>query len=311
MSIRVISLFFFLIFNTQLLFGETIFDNGTYKKHRIEIGSINSVHKYLRRSSSNILKGLFSENPVFKKNKKFILYVTYEKKKKIAPFKRARIFIGKYVYNLLYIDKYKVYYLTNTNPRDGKINNIFLSPSDIYTFRQTDFSIGKPLKRLTTTSPFNPNRLHPVLGVHRPHHGIDYRGKVGTPIYAVADGQIIYAGRNGSYGNYIKIKHRNGYLSEYAHLSKYYKGTRYLKRRWVKKGDIIGYVGSTGRSTGPHLHFGVKKGNKFINPEMLYAHSNYNEKIRGLSIANRKLRDNHGLMRAIRKVSSKIDRFGS
>ena len=107
-------------------------------------------------------------------------------------------------------------------------------------------------------------RKHPILGYNRMHKGIDFAARSGTPIYAAGDGRINYAGRKGGYGNYIKIKHNNGYETAYAHMKKFAKGMR--NGKYVKQGQVIGYVGSTGRSTGPHLHYEILKAGKHINP---------------------------------------------
>ena len=107
-------------------------------------------------------------------------------------------------------------------------------------------------------------RRHPILGYSKMHSGIDFAARSGTPIYAAGDGKINYAGRKGGYGNYIKIKHNNGYETAYAHMKKFAKGIR--NGRHVSQGQIIGYVGSTGRSTGPHLHYEILKAGKHINP---------------------------------------------
>ena len=89
-------------------------------------------------------------------------------------------------------------------------------------------------------------------------------GRTGTPVYAAADGRVVYAGRLGGYGNVIKIRHRDGFLTLYAHLHKFRRGIR--RGKYVKKGQVIGYIGSTGMSTGPHLHFGLYKNGRPINP---------------------------------------------
>ncbi len=91
---------------------------------------------------------------------------------------------------------------------------------------------------------------------------MDFRAKRGTPIFAVADGVVIYAGELGGYGKVVKIKHRDEYITLYAHQSRI--GVK--KGRIVKRGDIVGYVGSTGVSTGPHLHFGLYLNGRAINP---------------------------------------------
>jgi ribosomal protein L17 len=91
---------------------------------------------------------------------------------------------------------------------------------------------------------------------------VDFAARRGTPLLAVNDGRVIFAGRKGGYGKVIKIRHRGGYVSLYAHQSR----IRAKRGQKVKKGQVVGYVGSTGRSTGPHLHFGLYKHNRAINP---------------------------------------------
>ena len=107
-------------------------------------------------------------------------------------------------------------------------------------------------------------RKHPILGYSKMHRGIDFAAPSGTPIMAAGDGTIEYAGRHGGYGKYIRIRHNGEYKTAYAHMSKFAGGMRTGKR--VRQGDIIGYVGTTGRSTGPHLHYEVLASNKQTNP---------------------------------------------
>ena len=107
-------------------------------------------------------------------------------------------------------------------------------------------------------------RIHPVLGYSKMHRGTDFRARTGTPIFAAGDGIVDSIGRNGGYGKYIRIRHNSTYETAYAHLSKYAPNLKYGDR--VRQGDIIGYVGSTGRSTGPHLHFEILKNGNQINP---------------------------------------------
>lgn len=113
------------------------------------------------------------------------------------------------------------------------------------------------------SSRFSYNRLHPVLKIRRPHLGIDYAAPVGTPIQTVADGTVRYAGWKGGFGNYVEIKHANGYVTTYGHLKGYAKGIKSGVK--VKQGQTIGYVGSTGLSSGPHLDFRIKEKNKFVD----------------------------------------------
>ena len=107
-------------------------------------------------------------------------------------------------------------------------------------------------------------RKHPILGYNKKHQGVDFAAPHGTPIYAAGNGTIEYAGNNGGYGRYIRIRHNSSYKTAYAHLSKFNKGI--TKGARVKQGQTIGYVGSTGRSTGAHLHYEVIFQKKLINP---------------------------------------------
>ena len=110
-------------------------------------------------------------------------------------------------------------------------------------------------------------RKHPILGYNKMHRGLDFAAPTGTPIYAAGDGKVERIGRRGAYGKYIRIRHNGKYKTAYAHLSRYAKG---LKRgQKVEQGQIIGYVGSTGRSTGPHLHYEVLVNGKQTDPRKL------------------------------------------
>ena len=129
---------------------------------------------------------------------------------------------------------------------------------------------GKSSKKTLMKTPLNGarlssgfgNRKHPILGFTKMHKGIDFAAPIGTPIFAAGDGIIEYSGWKGAYGKYIRIKHNGTFKTAYAHLSKIYKkkGTR------IKQGDIIGTLGSTGRSTGPHLHYEILVSGRQINP---------------------------------------------
>jgi murein DD-endopeptidase MepM/ murein hydrolase activator NlpD len=121
---------------------------------------------------------------------------------------------------------------------------------------------GMPIRHARITSGFSYRRWHPILKRYRPHHGTDFGARRGTPLLAVNDGKVIFAGWMGGYGRVVKIKHAGGYVSLYAHQSR----IRVKRGQHVKKGQIIGYVGSSGRSTGPHLHFGLMKNGRWINP---------------------------------------------
>ena len=107
-------------------------------------------------------------------------------------------------------------------------------------------------------------RRHPILGYSKMHAGTDFAAPTGTPIYAAGNGTIVKAGWNGGYGKYVKIRHANGYATAYAHMSRIAKGITPGAR--VTQGQTIGRVGSTGRSTGPHLHYEVHVKGKKVNP---------------------------------------------
>jgi len=131
---------------------------------------------------------------------------------------------------------------------------------------------GKNVKKSILKTPIDGARLssnfgmrkHPILGYSKMHKGVDFAAPKGTPIYAGGNGVIEYAGYNGGYGKYIRIRHNNAYKTVYGHLSGFKKGISKGKR--VNQGDIIGYVGSTGNSTGSHLHYEILFQNKQINP---------------------------------------------
>lgn len=107
-------------------------------------------------------------------------------------------------------------------------------------------------------------RHHPILGFSKMHKGVDFGVPPGTPIMAAGDGAIEMAGPNGAYGNYVRIRHGNGFATAYAHMQRIAQGIHTGRR--VMQGQIIGFVGSTGRSTGPHLHYEVLQGNAQVNP---------------------------------------------
>lgn len=114
------------------------------------------------------------------------------------------------------------------------------------------------------SSYFSKRRFHPILKIYCPHRGVDYAAPVGTPVSAIGDGVVTFAGWKGAYGKLIYLKHKAGYQSGYGHLSRFAKGIRKGKR--VKQGQLIGYAGNTGRSTGPHLHFEMKRYGSHVNP---------------------------------------------
>mgnify|MGYP000371072733 CR=1 FL=1 len=134
---------------------------------------------------------------------------------------------------------------------------------------------GKTAKRKLRATPVNGARLssrfgkrkHPISGYRKMHTGVDFAAPRGTPILAAGTGTVVRANRYGGYGNYVRIKHSDGYQTAYAHMKSFARGIR--KGARVKQDQVIGYVGSTGASTGPHLHYEVILNGKKINPRRL------------------------------------------
>lgn len=141
----------------------------------------------------------------------------------------------------------------------------------------------KPIsfKQARISSPFG-RRFHPILKKYKVHWGVDYAAPKGTKIYAGGDGVVQMAKYNGSYGNYVKIRHNSEYSTAYGHMWKFAKGIRPGVR--VKQGQLIGYVGSTGRSTGPHLHYEVLQNGKRVNPLKIKAAAG--ENLKGQQLAS-------------------------
>ncbi|MDR1207422.1 MAG: peptidoglycan DD-metalloendopeptidase family protein [Rickettsiales bacterium] len=150
---------------------------------------------------------------------------------------------------------------------------------DMYRFEKSDGKFGfydfdgkgaiKSLKRTpidgaSVSSKFNMNRKHPVLGFTRAHKGVDFRAATGTRIPAAGAGKVVARGYNSGHGNFIKLRHANGFETLYAHMSRFQSGVNVGTS--VSQGQIVGYVGSTGLSTGPHLHYEIIKNGVHVNP---------------------------------------------
>lgn len=178
---------------------------------------------------------------------------------------------------------YEAYYdETGALAKTGQIEFASLTLSgkriDLYGFTPssgvTDFfdPKGQSVRKALLRTPVDGARIssnfgmrkHPILGYSKMHKGVDFAVPTGTPIYAAGDGVVEMAGWNGGYGNYVRIKHNGTYKTAYAHMSKIGKGVSKGSR--VRQGEVIGYVGSTGQSTGPHLHYEVLIDNKQVNP---------------------------------------------
>ncbi len=132
---------------------------------------------------------------------------------------------------------------------------------------------GTPLKKVFLKAPLNYRRIsslfsrhrrHPITGIVSPHLGVDYAAPTGTPVCSLGSGKIVFRGWVSGFGWTVRVSHPGGYETSYGHLSRFARGMTRGKR--VDQGDTIGYVGSTGHATGPHLDFRVKLGNRYINP---------------------------------------------
>lgn len=149
----------------------------------------------------------------------------------------------------------------------------------MYRYRKSDGTIGyydadgngaikslkrTPINNAKVTSSFSTRRKHPVLGYTRAHKGVDFRASTGTPIPAAGAGRVVARGYNRGHGNYIKIRHNGSYETLYAHMSRFVKNVKVGTT--VRQGQTVGYVGSTGLSTGPHLHYEIIKNGKHVNP---------------------------------------------
>lgn len=130
-------------------------------------------------------------------------------------------------------------------------------------------ALGRPFLKYPVafreiSSGYSGSRFHPVLKRRRPHRGVDFSAPAGTPVHAVASGEVTFAGRQGRYGNQIELRHEAPYSSSYSHLQGFARGLHVGQK--VKKGDIIGYVGQSGMATGPHLHFMLFQNGDYVNP---------------------------------------------
>ncbi|MBT3990606.1 MAG: M23 family metallopeptidase [Rhodospirillaceae bacterium] len=158
------------------------------------------------------------------------------------------------------------------NLKLGKNNNPLYHHKDRKGFSDYFDDKGRSARKALMRTPINGARLssgfgrrrHPVLGYNKMHRGVDFAAARGTPIFAAGSGTVVYRARNGSYGNYIRIRHNSEYSTAYAHMSKFRGSVRRGSR--VRQGQIIGYVGTTGRSTGAHLHYEILRRGRQTNP---------------------------------------------
>jgi murein DD-endopeptidase MepM/ murein hydrolase activator NlpD len=164
------------------------------------------------------------------------------------------IIVGKHGANpsaLIYIGATKSVAVFSYIDKRGRIGYYDINGKSLYPS-----FLKAPLKYKRISSKFQRKRLHPILKTWKPHRAVDYAAKKGTPVYSVASGVIQHRKRMGALGNVVHIKHGSNYVTVYGHLSKFARGLKPSSK--VEKGQVIGYVGSTGRSTGPHLHYELR-----------------------------------------------------
>ena len=271
--------------------GKEIFilrNNGDFKQALIPLNSKNQLQiiKTKKRFATHIVPIIYD---TFTKKATITIkhYLSYDiyKATGLSSLSRKLISIfsdkinfrripGDTVINVIYQAKTRYGKIKDINVLYASVKNryyhyqAFLNPTDGRYYDEH----AKSLKGMFLSAPLHYKRIssyfgmrfHPILHKWRMHDGIDFVNKVGTPIHSVANGKIIYKGWIRGYGRAVEIKHRDGYTTLYAHLHGWPRGLRVGE--WVKQGQIIGYLGDSGLSTGPHLHFGVMHYGKWINP---------------------------------------------
>ncbi|MEC8100375.1 MAG: M23 family metallopeptidase [Pseudomonadota bacterium] len=253
------------VINTDAGFKEYIYEKPVKKIslfREIIISSnlyVDSIRARLPQEILIDMVRLFSYSIDFqrdiRKSNKFIVFYEY-----LQNYQGVNIMPGNIIYAKAKLDKNEMeMFKFKTSDGENKYYNQF-GESIRKTLMKT------PIDGARLSSGFG-KRIHPILGYSKMHKGVDFAAKQGTPIYAAGDGIIERANTNGGYGKYIRIRHNSEYKTAYAHL---YKFARKIKKGvFVKQGQTIGYVGSTGRSTGPHLHYEILLNNKHVNPQKL------------------------------------------
>lgn len=185
------------------------------------------------------------------------------------PNDRFQIVVEKYYTGKTFVKYGRILYAAYQN-RTRKLEAIYFPTSaggGYYTAQGESLVkafLKSPLKFTRISSTYTSRRRHPILGGIRPHYGVDYAAPLGAPIWAVADGVVIFCGWNKGFGKQVVIKHARGYKTMYGHLSRFAPGIK--KGKKVRQKEVIGYVGATGLATGPHLDFRLVKNNIFRNP---------------------------------------------
>ena len=227
-----------------------------------------------------------------------------------VPYTILRQLIAAYSYDVDFQrdiksgDSFKAFYETLLDPDSGETDSATLVYADlilsgkgkpVYYFETSSgsgyyYGDGQSVKAQFLATPINGarisgtfgRRMHPIYGYSLMHKGVDFAAPSGTPVMAAADGTIVRAEWYSTYGKFIEVRHSNGYSTAYAHLKGYAKNLRVGKK--VEQGDIIGYVGSTGNSTGPHLHYEVRHKGVQINPQSKDLHRHGSSRLAGADL---------------------------
>jgi len=246
--------------------------SGEWKAQKLDI----AVEKYWVQVSGEITSSLF--DTMDKLGEKDQLTLDFAEifaweidfRTELQPGDRFRIVVEKYYVGDSFIRYGRILY-AEFKGQAKSLQGIYYQPgkglADYFTEKGESLRkafLRSPLKFTRISSGYSKSRLHPILGGSRPHLGVDYAAPMGTPVWAIADGAVAAAGWNGGYGKQVVLKHVKGYQSFYGHLSRIAPGMQ--KGKTVRQKQIIGYVGSTGLSTGAHLDFRLTKNGSHRNP---------------------------------------------
>ena len=250
----------------------TLTPSGEWKARKLDL----PVDKYWAQVSGDITASLFETMDKLGERDQLTLDFAeifaweIDFRTELQPGDRFRIVVEKYYAGDSFI-KYGRILFAEFKGQAKSIQGIYYQPgkgpADYFTEKGESLRkafLRSPLKFTRISSGYSKSRLHPILGERRPHLGVDYAAPVGTPVWAVADGTVVTAGWNGGYGKQVALKHVKGYQSLYGHLSRIAPGVQ--KGKSIRQKQIIGYVGSTGLSTGPHLDFRLTKSGAYRNP---------------------------------------------
>ena len=234
------------------------------------------LEKYWARVSGEIRSSLFEAMDALGESDQLVLDFAdifsweIDFNSEIQPGDRFQIVVEEYYAGKTFVKYGRILYAEYQSESKHSQGIYFQPPGgrgDYYTPQGQSLRkalLRSPLKFTRISSRYSKSRLHPILGVRRPHLGVDYAAPEGNPVWAVADGTVVSCGWNGGYGRQVIVRHPNGYKSMYGHLNRFGPGIRNGKS--VRQKQTIGYVGASGLATGPHLDFRLLKNNSFRNP---------------------------------------------